>query len=185
MDKHDDTAASFKYRDTSASQPSRRFQTKHGAVDSKAVQVADFVDRVPFQLFMTLRPIHEMSIVSLKGQLKDVVNRIEKYYKASLSYVVGYESEPEVHCHACFASSVKLQPEIIILSLQKKFNADIQEIYSSDVLTYVLKCIKNDGDWDFGNLDLYLKAVTEGNHKQRRRIGRHNRRLIMEKLNHG
>jgi hypothetical protein len=32
---------------------------------------------------------------------------------------------------------------------------------------------------------LYLKAVNEGNHKQRRRIGRHSRRLIMEQPKHG
>jgi hypothetical protein len=53
-------------------------------------------------------------------------------------------------------------------------------------LPYVLKTMNDrENAIDFQNMDLYLNAVDEGNHKQRRRIERHNRRLIVEQLKHG
>ena len=170
-----DSDSKFKYRDTSCYQSSRRYQKSKGCFDTKSVAIADFIDRVPFTHFVTLDPYKEISVTGLKGQVKQIINRIEKHIKAPVSYVVGYEPFPQVNCHGCFCSAGRLTTETISSALLKQFDYDIQEIYSKDVLPYVLKTVNVDGDWDFGNLDYYLK--TPVNRKDRKRMARHNERL--------
>ena len=176
MDKRDVAATfKFKYVDTSAYRAARRFQTEKSCNDTKAINLGEFVARVPFSHFITLRPYKELSVVGLKNKLKQIIKQIEADIHAPVSYVVGVETYPELNCHACFCSAGNLTRETIIVALQKQYDYDIQEIYSDGVLAYALKCIELDGEWEFGNLELYLKQPT--NRYERRRLSRHNKRL--------
>jgi hypothetical protein len=125
----------------------------------------------------------------------EFIERLEKTMLGPIAYVRGDEKrfsgcgKPGAprHFHAVLAAHRRLDPQFVRdlwMSLagrrEEGAGADAR-IYDPSLggLSYVLKFIHQpQGDWDLGNLDLYLCAPGSAmNSRGRRRLARHSERL--------
>jgi len=152
--------------------------------------------RVPWQLFCTLTFAWPVSDRQASKVFSEFINRIEKGLRGPIAYIRGDEKRysgcgmpgAPRHFHVLMAAHRPLDRHWVCehwMSLAgcraNGAGADAR-IYDASLpgLAYVLKFINEpDGDWDFRNLDLFLPTDIQrrANHRQRRRLSRHLRRM--------
>jgi hypothetical protein len=125
------------------------------------------------------------------------MNRLEKSLRCPIAYLRGDEKrfsgcgKPAAprHFHAVLAAAFPLDPVYIANTWMQMAGfrangagADVRPYDpSGNAISYVLKFIfQPGGDWDFGNLDLYLwSPASEMNRRQRRRLRRQAQRMLV------
>lgn len=153
---------------------SRRYQSAEGGPDKPSTIAATWLDRIPFQIFLTVRPVGFSQYSSF---LRDFIESAERHFRAPLSSVVSIEHQPILNLHFCIASSVKLDLSWFEAYLKTKpVTFDIQKYdFHRDALPYILKTLNSGGAVDYHNLDYYLKEPR--NRKDRKRLARHQSRV--------
>jgi len=168
---------------------------------------AHYLQVLPVQLFISLRPSGRRAMEYLKGVTTDFVDSTERTFKAPLSYCVSYEQYPYPNIHMLIASAVQLDagwlrncfkwgfPSTItnpdtgeVRSCIRHFyvDADVQPVdigNNEGVTAYILKEMNRfaEAEFDVINLDYYLKEPV--NRKDRKRLARHFERLERLKQN--
>jgi hypothetical protein len=166
----------FKYVPTiELSFPDRRYSSALGNEGPASIIAARWLALIPFKVFGSIEPNPTIGCHTVMEQFCAVV---ERFHSCPLSGIIGYETNPTSHSHFCFACSVELDFEWIITYLrhQKIESFDIKPFdHSLDGLPYALKVLNSNGQVDYRNVDLYIKAPQ--NRKDRKRQARHQQRL--------
>jgi hypothetical protein len=155
----------------------------------------DWFQRVPWQLFCTLTFAWSVSDRQAVKVFSGFINRLEYYLSCPIGYLRGDEKRfsgcgmpgAPRHFHALLAAEVPLNPKPIgdvwMDMAGRGENGAGAHILPYDPnlggLAYCLKFINQPGgDWDLGNLDLFLPMNREQmNRRRRRRQARHEMRL--------
>lgn len=161
---------------------------------------AKWLRAIPFQLFATLTFGWRVSDPQAVQVFKVFIDRLETYFRCPICFLRGDEKrfsgcgKPSVprHFHVLLAAAVRLDPVYVHDTWAKLgggrkhgAGADVR-VYDpeQDALKYTLKFAlnsdanghfadRNFGDWNFGNLDLFLrKDSTTLNARARRRMSR-------------
>jgi|ERR1700722_2956855 hypothetical protein len=106
-----------KYIDTSDNHGSRIYQSSAGLPDKSSTIASAWLEKVPFQLSVTVRPTAK---VASKSIVKELLNQAEKFHKSYLSCVIGYEDQPIDNAHLCIASPVSLSKSWIEFYLSRQ-----------------------------------------------------------------
>jgi len=151
---------------------------------------------VPWQLFCTFTFAWQVSDPQALKVFGAFVNRLEQFVRGPIVLVRGDEKRysgcgmpgAPRHFHAVLTAHRQLNRHFVAdlwMNLAGRreggAGADVR-IYDPnlDGLAYVLKFINQPlGDWDFRNLDLFLRpfGTRHTNSRQRRRFARHTKRL--------
>jgi hypothetical protein len=165
------------YIDTSANHGSRIYQSSEGLPDKPSTITSAWLETIPFQLFITIRPVYHKQVESI---VKQFLNQAEKYHKSVLSCCISYESNPIPNVHICVACHVQLDVKWIEDYLKEQPVSFNIQTFGVNALPYTLKTLNSaESNIDYHGLDLYLK--TPLNHQERRRIERHQKRLNQTK----
>ena len=159
----------------------RMYQPVDGLPSKSSTILSAHLFHIPFQCFLTIRPLTIGTAISypqLRAVVKKFASECGKHCRAPLSYAIGFETRPCLHCHLCGASGVQLDVEWI----REYFKAmpvsiDLRAYDRSlNGLAYSLKAADDpDSEWDIVNFDYYLPGKL--NRKQRKRLARHQERL--------
>jgi hypothetical protein len=151
--------------------------------------------KVPWQLFCTFTFAWSVSDPQANAIFEEFINRLEGRLRCPIVYLRGDEKrfsgcgKPEAprHFHVLMAADFPLNPKPIAdawmdMAGRRENGAGADcRIYDPHLggLPYTLKFINQlGGDWDFGNLDLFLMPNHEQmNARQRRRHARRAMRL--------
>ncbi len=159
-------------------------------------QYANWLESVPWQLFATFTFAWPVPDPQARRVFGEFIERLERFVRGPIVLVRGDEKRysgcgmpgAPRHFHAVLAAHRQLNRRFVAdlwMNLAGRreggAGADVR-IYdpSLDGLAYVLKFINQPlGDWDFRNLDLFLRQLDlhQMNSRQRRRQARHAIRL--------
>lgn len=150
-----------------------------------AVDYAQWLSRIPWQLFCTLTFAHRVSDQHANKVFLEFVDRAERRFRSPITYVRGDErrfsgcgmpASPR-HYHLLLASAVKLDREWLrncweYMAGERRFGAGGDfRIYDPALpgVEYVLKKIQTEaGDWTFSNLDYFFPSRRNGARFRRR-----------------
>lgn len=151
---------------------------------SQADLLQDWLKEVPFQCFVTVRPINAISMDTLKKVIHDFQRACEMTFRSPLSYVISYETKPCLNVHMLIAASRQLDIDWMQSYLKFKANTmDCQVLpYEphKDGISYVLKCSDRDNgsNWEMSDfMFLYLPVQKDETSRQKLLRKLHNRRL--------
>lgn len=155
-------------------------------VKSQAELLQDWLKEVPFQCFVTIRPINPTSIDTLKKIIHDFQRATEMTFRSPLSYVISYEIKPCLNVHLLIAASRKLDLDWMQSYLKfKATTMDCQVLpYEpwKDGISYVLKCSdRDDGStWEMSD-HMYLFLPCQPGENRQLRVNRklHAKRLLL------
>jgi hypothetical protein len=162
-----------------------RMQWRYAKDQRTVAGYADWLVKVPWQLFCTLTFAWKVSDQQADKTFVEFINRLEGSLKCNVAFVRGDEKrfsgcgKPACgrHFHALLASEIPLPPTIVECSWknmagERSDNAGAQvESYDShqNGVLYVLKAINDiHGDWSFRKLHLFhLEARSLQTHNAR------------------
>jgi hypothetical protein len=114
------------------------------------------------QAFISIRPVGRGSMEYLKSVVQDFASIYESSHKAPLSFVATYESYPfpNVHLHVCCGYPLDFDFVRKILRSYKVDSKVLPYNRNGNSLLYTFKeaNFSDTFEWDFRNLDFYLKS---------------------------
>jgi hypothetical protein len=155
----------------------------------------EWLQEVPWQLFCTFTFAWPVSDSRAIAVFNGYINRLERSMRCPIAYLRGDEKRfsgcgmpgARRHFHGLLAATCRLDCHLIAnvwmdMAGHRENGAGAHVLIydpSQGGLAYCLKFINQPGgDWDFGNLDLFLPMNREQmNKRQRRRQARHALRL--------
>jgi hypothetical protein len=155
----------------------------------------EWLQRVPWQLFCIFTFAWPVSDMQAIGVFHEFIDRLEKRIRGPITYVRGDEKRfsgcgmpgAPRHFHVLLAAHRRLDRQWVAqqwmaLAGRRKNGAGADaRVYDASLggVAYLLKFINQpQGDWDLGNVDLYLRTPGSASHsRQRRRLARHGERL--------
>lgn len=192
------TSTSFVYRQTTLMDWGlRRYQAADNRLDihKQSIRYATFFDHVLFQVMLSINSIFCHSIQRQKTTVHELIEQAERYHRAPMSCVIGYDSIPTCHSHMVIACRKQLDRYWFHRYLKVTFVADEVEHSSHkayDVrdfdwkrngLRYVLDVCnrfdKESVDWEFWRMNYYFpEAATSC--WDRKKIRRHQAKSALQ-----
>lgn len=155
-------------------------------IKSQSALLSDWLKEVPFQAFVSVRPVHATAMDTLKTMINDFQRGAGKRFHSPLSCVISYERTPCLNCHLLIACSRTLDLDWMREYLKanaRTMDCQVQAYESwKDGISYVLKCAdRDDGStWELSEF-MFLYLPRQPNENRRHRIARrqHEQRLLL------